>query len=77
MNEYNTITIGEDRATLGSGLSALMAAYSIGRYLLLWCRPLMLLDSHFAIILQNGVPYAGARKAINPYIIYERTNFFS
>jgi len=32
MVRYNTIAIREDRATLGSDPSALMAAYSIGRY---------------------------------------------
>jgi len=42
MNGYNTTAIGEDRATLGSDPSALMVAYSIGRYLQR-CRPLMLL----------------------------------
>ena len=32
MVRYNTIAIREDRATLGSDPSALMVAYSIGRY---------------------------------------------
>jgi hypothetical protein len=31
---YNAVTIAEDKATPGSGPSAAMAAYSIGRYLL-------------------------------------------
>ena len=33
MNLYNATVIGEDRATLGSDPSALMAAYSMGRCL--------------------------------------------
>jgi len=34
MNGYNTTAIGADRATLRSDPSALMVAYSIGRYAL-------------------------------------------
>ena len=44
MNGYNASAIGEDRATLGSDPSALMAAYSIGRYPQR-CRPIMMLVS--------------------------------
>jgi len=40
MNGYNAIAIGEGRATRRSDPSALMVAYSIGRYLQR-CRPLM------------------------------------
>lgn len=42
MNGYNASAIGEDRATLGGDPSALMVAYSIGRYLQR-CRPLIML----------------------------------
>ena len=34
MIRYDTMVIREDRATLGSDPSALMVAYSMGRYLL-------------------------------------------
>jgi len=56
---YNVMAIVEDKATLGSDLSATMAAYSIGRYLF-GCRPL---SCYVAKVVYD---YAVAFNAINP-----------